>query len=153
MRRLRRFLQAAVLLLTIVGASAAVLDTTDASAAVAHDASYTYDQTFGTALRMVRVDMGLKITEKDTESGYILFEYKSPESGGRSSNGSIEIVRGKQGVHVTVQLPSMPKYHEQVMMDALIKKLASEHGEPQKKPKPAPPPPVDDAGAGEPPVE
>lgn len=143
---MRRLLQAAVLFLAVAGVTASVLDSTDASAAVAHDATYTFDQTFGTALRMVRVDMGLKVTEKDTESGYILFEYTSPESGGRSSNGSIEVVRGKQGVHVTVQLPSMPRYHEQVMMDALVKKLASEHGEPPQKPKPPPP----DAGTGEP---
>jgi hypothetical protein len=145
---MRRLLQAAVLFLAVAGVSASVLDSTDASAAVAHDATYTFDQTFGTALRMVRVDMGLKVTEKDVENGYILFEYTSPESGGKSSSGSIEVVRGKQGVHVTVQLPSMPRYHEQVMMDTLVKKLASEHGDPPQKPKPQPVAP--DAGAGEP---
>jgi hypothetical protein len=145
---MRRLLQAALLFLVTAGAAVSVLESTDASAAVAYESPYTFDQTFGTALRMVRVDMGLKITEKDLENGYILFEYKSPESGSRSSNGSIEVVRGKQGVHVAVQLPAMPKYHEQVIVDALVKKLASEHGEPPKKPKPAPP--VADAGTGEP---
>jgi hypothetical protein len=57
----------------------------------------------------------------------------------------MELVRGKSGVHVAVQLPAMPQYHEQMIIDALAKKLASEHGEAPKKPKPAPPP--GDAGA------
>ena len=142
---MRRLLQAAFVLLAAATLLLAVLGSTDASAAVAYESPYTFEQTFGTALRLVRIDMGLKITEKDLENGYILFEYKSPESGARSSSGSIEIVRNKPGVHVSVQLPSMPKYHEQVIVDALVKKLASEHGDPPKKPKPAPP--VEDAGA------
>jgi hypothetical protein len=118
----------------------------DAIAGVAYDSPYTYEQTFGSALRLVRVDLGLKITERDAEHGYILFEYSSPESGKRVSQGSIEVVGGQRGVHVAVQLPAMPQYHEQMIIDALVKKLSAEHGEPPKKEAPAPPA-AEDAGA------
>jgi hypothetical protein len=119
----------------------------EADARVAYDSPYTYEQTFGTALRLVRVDLGFKVTEKDQDAGYLIFEYTSPEGGKRSSNGSIELARGKDGVHVTVQLPQMPSYHEQVLLDELVKKLQTDHGEPPKRPKPAPPPAEADAGA------
>ena len=49
--------------------------------------------------------------------------------------------------YVTVQLPQMPSYHEQVLLDELVKKLQTDHGEPPKRPKPAPPPAEADAGA------
>lgn len=115
-----------------------------ARASVAYDSPYTFDQTFGTALRLVRVDLGLKITEKDPEGGFLLFEYSSPESGKRLTPGSIEVVRNADHVHVTVQLPQMPSYHEQVIVDALAKKLEREYGTAPRRPKPAP---AGDAGA------
>src|SRR5688572_26537866 len=122
-------------------ALAAVLGiVTDARAGASYASPYTYEQTYGTALRLIRVDLDLKITEKDPELGYVLFEYKSPESGKRISNGALEVVRSRGTVHVSVQLPTMPSYHEQMIVDALAKKLGTEHGEPPRKPKPAPPP-------------
>jgi hypothetical protein len=120
-----------------------------ASASAAHESPYTFEQTFGTALRLIRVDLGLKITEKDIENGYLLFDYTSPESGRRVHPGSIEVVRGQEYVHVAVQLPALPSYHEQMIVDALARKLVAEHGDPPKKPRPAPPPSGDDAGAGD----
>jgi hypothetical protein len=141
-----RRLAAVVLLSLTLGVAGAALLAGEASAGSAYDSPYTYEQTFGSALRLVRVDLGLKITEKDAENGYLLFEYTSPESGKRVSNGAIEVVGGKRGVHVAVQLPSMPQYHEQMILDALVKKLAAEHGEPPKKEAP-PPAPAGDAGA------
>lgn len=140
-----RRLAAVVLLSLTLGVTGVALLAGEASAGAAYDSPYTYEQTFGSALRLVRVDLGLKITEKDAENGYILFEYTSPESGKRVSNGAIEVVGGKRGVHVAVQLPAMPQYHEQMILDSLVKKLAAEHGEPPKKEAP-PPPPAADAG-------
>jgi hypothetical protein len=125
------------------------LQSDEACASVAYDSPYTFEQTYGTALRLVRVDLGCKVTEKDVDNGYLLFEYTSPESGKRAHRGSIEVVRNKQGTHVSVQLPSLPRYHEQMIVDALAKKLVGEHGEPPRS-KPQPPsPPPDDAGAGD----
>ncbi len=148
---MRRYVHAAVLGLSLALAAATSLSVREADAAAAYESPYTFDQTWGTALRMLRVDLGLKITEKDSENGYLLFEYKSPESGSRVSGGSIEMVRTRDGVHCTVQLPAMPSYHEQVIADGLAKKLASEHGEPPKRPRPTPAPPADDAGSDAPP--
>jgi hypothetical protein len=100
------------------------------TANVAYTSPYTYEQTFGTALRLVRVELGLKVVEKDESAGYLLFEYKSPESGKQTSTGSMQFVRNKGRTQVSVQLPSMPSYHEQMVVDALAKKLASDHGAP-----------------------
>lgn len=142
---MRRLLRRALLGIALAAPLALALH---ADASVAYESPYTFDQTFGTAVRLVRVDLGLKILEKDADSGFVLFEYKSPESGGRVSNGSLEIVKGKDHVHVSAQLPAMPRYHEQVLIDALAKKLVAEHGDPPARPKPAPPA-VDDAGDGQ----
>ena len=48
-------------------------------------------------------------------------------------------------VHVVVQIPQMPTYHEQVLVDKLSRKLRNDYGDPPKRtPRPAPP---KDAGA------
>lgn len=125
--------------LAVTAATAlAVLSTREADAKAGFDSPYTMEQTFGTALRMVRVDRGYKITEKDPAAGYVLFEYTSTESGDRVVPGSIEMVPSGDSVKVVVQLPQMPRYHEQVLADALQKKLKTELGEPLVKAKPAP---------------
>lgn len=116
----------------------------DVQASASYSSPYTFEQTFSTALRMLRVDLGLKVTEKDSENGYILFEYTSPESGKRTCAGAIELVKGKDRVQVTVQIPAMPQYHEQMIADVLSKKLSTDYGEPPKKAPP--PPPAADAG-------
>ncbi len=118
----------------------------DAIASVAYESLYTFEQTFGTALRLLRVDLGCKITEKDVESGYLLFDYTSGESGKQVHHGSIEVVRSRTGAHVSVQLTSLPRYHEQMIVDALARKLVAEHGEPPARDKAPPPPPDNDAG-------
>jgi hypothetical protein len=144
---MRRLATALLLSLALAAPLAIALGAGRASASVSYESPYTFEQTFGSALRLIRVDLGLKITEKDVENGYLLFEYTSPESGKRVSQGSIEVVDGKHRVYVAVQLPAMPQYHEQVLVDALAKKLAAEHGEPPKRPDPPPPAPAADAGA------
>jgi hypothetical protein len=107
----------------------------DASASVAYASPYSFDQTYGTALRMLHVDMGFKIVEKDKDLGYILFEYTSPESGNKAVSGSIELVETKNGTNVAVQVPAMPQYHEQMLVDSLAKKLSKEYGTPPAKKK------------------
>jgi hypothetical protein len=143
---MRRLAQALLVLAALTGPAAIALSAFDARASVAYASPYTFEQTFGTALRLVRIDLGCAITEKDVENGYLLFDYTSPESGSRIHHGSVEVVRGKLGSHVSVQLPTLPQYHEQMIVDALAKKLTAEHGSP-----PAPPaPPPADAGADAP---
>lgn len=127
---------AAVLALTAVGLEAKS----------SYESPYGYDRTWNAALRLVRVDNGWKITEKDDGSGYILFEYKSPENT-RPTSGSLELVRGRDPnapVSVLAQLPQMPHYHEQVLLDALASKMRREYGDAPTPKKP--PAPESDAG-------
>lgn len=128
-------------LLGLLVALAVVLSGPQASANASLESAYGFDRTWNCALRMVRVDMSFKVTEKDEKSGYLLFEYKSPESS-KPTPGSLEIVRSQDGtgpVRVVAQLPQMPRYHEQALLDSLSKKLRQEYGEPpavQKKQAP-----------------
>lgn len=125
---------------------AGLVVTTDASAKGSYESAYGFDRTWNAGLRLVRVDLGMKVTEKDDANGYLMFDYTSPESGNKTVPGSMEFVKNKDSgvVKVIVQIPQMPGYHEQVMVDALAKKLRTEYGEPPKKP---PVPTVRDAGA------
>jgi hypothetical protein len=140
----------ALLLVAALGAPAFVaFQSREACASVAYESPYTFEQTFGTALRLVRVDLGCKVTEKDSDNGYLLFDYTSTESGKQVHHGSVEVVRGRLGAHVAVQLPTLPRYHEQMIVDALARKLAAEHGEPPTHAPPAPAAPVEDGGEGD----
>ena len=129
-----------------------VLTSPEVSAQSTYDSPYGYDRTWNAALRMVRVDMGMKVLEKDEQTGYLLFEYTSSESGKLVTHGSIELVKphDPEGpVHVIVQLPQMPRYHEQVILNQLTRKMRAEYGDPPVHKTPAPPPPPSDAGAAD----
>lgn len=147
---MRKLVQALLVALALSAPAYVALRSEEACASVAYDSPYGFEQTFGSALRLVRVDLGCKVTEKDADNGYLLFDYTSSESGKQVHHGSVELVRGKRGTHVSVQLPSLPRYHEQMIVDALVRKLLAEHGEPPRN-KPSPPaPPPDDAGSDAP---
>jgi hypothetical protein len=128
-------------------AAAVGLVSQDARAKSAYESAYGFDRTWNAGLRLVRVDMNLKVTEKDETNGYMLFDYKSPESG-KPVPGSMEFIRAKDdgAVRVVVQIPQMPGYHEQVLVDSLARKLRNEYGDPPKRPIPSPPPKEKDAG-------
>jgi hypothetical protein len=135
--------------LAVAAAIAATAPVADARAN--YESPYGYDRTWNAAMRLVRVDNGWKVNEKEESSGYILFDYRSPESSTKVTPGSIEIVKvpGTNGaVSVLVQLPQMPHYHEQVLLDSLTSKMRREYGDPpvRKKAEPAPPSETADAG-------
>lgn len=121
----------------VAGLGAGLLVTSEASARTAFQSAYTLDQNYSAALRMIRVDMGLKITEKDPEAAYIMFEYKSTEGGNKVTPGSIEMVPQESKVQVVIQLPQMPQYHEEVMATNLKRKLQQDYGDPPKQRPPA----------------
>src|SRR6476646_9309052 len=108
---------------TLVVACSLLLELT-ADAKSSYDSSYGFDRTWNAGMRLVRVDLGLKVTEKDDNVGYLLFDYKSPESGNKPVPGSMEFIRNKDtgAVRVVVQIPQMPGYHEQVVVDQLSRK-------------------------------
>ena len=137
------------LLAALVGALVVLAPASPASAKGAYDSAYGFDRTWNAGLRLVRVDLGLKVTEKDDANGYLLFDYKSPESGQKPVPGSMEFIKGKDGsVRVVVQIAQMPGYHEQVLVDSLSRKLRNEYGDPPKKP-PMPSAPKDAGPDGE----
>jgi hypothetical protein len=144
---MRRILGSVLAGSALVGAIFFGLGSHDARAKSAYESAYGYDRTWNAGMRLVRVDLGMKLTEKDEGAGYLLFDYKSPESGNKAVPGSMEFVRSKDtgAVRVIVQIPQMPGYHEQVLIDALQRKMRAEYGDPPKKP-PLPTPPKD-AGA------
>lgn len=152
-RRSARLARRALQTAAIVGAIAlAVTWSTedDAAAKSAYESAYGFDRTWNCGMRLVRVDLGFKIVEKDEGAGYLLFDYLSPESGKKPVPGSMEFIRSKEtgAVRVVVQIPQMPGYHEQVLVDSLARKLRNEYGDPPKKP-PAPSPPKDAGPDGE----
>jgi hypothetical protein len=121
---------------------AAIALTTGADAKAVYESPYGYERTWNAALRLVRVDNGWKVSEKDDTNGYLLFEYKPPGST-KPSPGSLELVRGREPdspVSVLVQLPQMPRYHEQIILDALALKMRREYGDAPERKRPAPPP-------------
>jgi hypothetical protein len=93
--------------------------------------SYTFTRVWTTAVRLLRIDFGSPITEKDKESGYFLFEFAD---GSKQHPGSIEVVRvqesGADSVRVVVQIPALPSYVEQNLLDRLGRKLGQEYGTP-----------------------
>lgn len=100
--------------------------------------AYPFSRVWNAAVRMLRVDFDSPITEKDKDSGYFLFDY--PDSG-KQHPGSVEVIRvqdnGVEAVRVVMQLPAMPTYVEQMMLDHLARKLGQEYG-PPRAPKSSP---------------
>jgi hypothetical protein len=116
----------------LVVSGAVALTAGGANAKSTYESPYGYDRTWNAALRLVRVDNGWKVTEKDDQNGYLLFDYTSP-GGGKPNPGTMELVRSRDpdgAVSVLVQLPAMPQYHEQVLLDALASKMRREYGDP-----------------------
>lgn len=134
--------------LAIGAAASGLLTSPSATAKASFESGYTLEQTYNAALRLIRVDRGYKVTEKDPSAAYVLFEYK--DTSDKPSQGAVELVPTGQSVRVVIQLPQMPRYHEQVLADALVKKLKDDFGEPPRKqpPPPSPPPEGGPSDAG-----
>jgi hypothetical protein len=109
---------------------------------------YRIDQVWNAALRLVRVDLKLPVTDRDQEGGYVMFDYLAA---GKRHPGSVELIAQGTGPSastvVVVQVQGMPSYVEQMIVDRLSKKLQTEFGAPKPLPKrPAASVIVNDAG-------
>jgi hypothetical protein len=99
---------------------------------------YPYSLVWTTAVRMIRVDYESPITEKDKDEGYFLFSFVHE---GKEHPGSFEVIEdAENGARVVVQIPAMPSYVEQMLIDKLERKLSQDHGSPRENKKPAPEP-------------
>lgn len=122
--------------------------------------AYAREQAWPTAVRYLAVDERAKITEKDVDAGYILFEIVDD---GKKYKGSLELatvtVDGRTGVKLILQIEDRPSWVELQMLTKLERKLRAELGSPPPRPpskdkdKPAPKPgpgpaetPRDDGG-------
>ncbi len=97
---------------------------------------YGYEQVWSAIIRLVRVDLRMTIDERDKDLGFVLFQYRE---GKREFPGSIEVIEeksddGKVTIQAVVQIPGMPSYVEQVMLDQLKKKLKDDYGPPLPPP-------------------
>lgn len=128
MKRFRAIgLSAAVALLALAGTAGAKTLTT---------VSYPYDQVFPSAVRFLRIDEGVKVIEKDSEAGYILFEL---EDDGKTFAGSFEVARvrdqeGREASRLVVRIKDRPDYMEQGLIDRFGVKLQEELGLPKEPP-------------------
>lgn len=96
---------------------------------------YPYALVWTTAVRMIRVDYESAITEKDKDEGYFLFSFAHQ---GKEHPGSFEVIEdAENGARVVVQIPAMPSYVEQMLLDKLQRKLSQDYGAPREIKKPA----------------
>jgi hypothetical protein len=98
---------------------------------------YPFEEVWPTAIRFLRVDRGATLREKDSESGYVLFDLAE---GGKTYKGSLELIRitdpeGRDATRVVANLPDLPRHFESTLLDKLAYKVRDEYG------SPAPPPP------------
>ena len=131
--RLARFAVAALLLMVAPGGAAAKSEKTVAYAAA---------KVFPAAVRFLRVDEGVTITEKDADAGYVMFELAQD---GKTFPGALELVvtesSGRAAVRLVLRIEDRPSYVEVAMLERLERKLRAELGsEPPVPPKPAPAP-------------
>lgn len=113
-----------------------------ASARLSDEYTYSYDQMWRAAVRLIAVDFRFAITDRDPEIGYLLFDYREQ---GRDYAGSLELVRaqgadGGERVRVVVQVNAMPSYVERMMLDRFGRKLRDDYGAPPVVRRPPPPP-------------
>ncbi len=124
------WLTVALLVLTWL-AWVAVVPLSVAAADSRSDFAYPFSRVWTAAVRLLRVDFGCPIREKDKEDGYFLFDY---QRGRDWVPGSVELVRtrvqGVDGVRVVLKVPAMPQYVERMILTRLGRKLGEELGAP-----------------------
>jgi len=107
-----------------------------ASARSSRDLAYQSEVAWMAAVRLLRVDLGFQIVERDQDARFVLFQYVE---GQQSHPGSMEIVErtledGRIGVRVVVAVPALPTYVELNLIDRLERKLREEVGPPAPLP-------------------
>jgi hypothetical protein len=99
------------------------------------DHAYRFEQVWSAAIRLIRVDYGCTIGERDEETGFFTFEWRE---GNRTYPGSMELIRFRADnmdqVRAVAQVPAMPSYVERMILDRLTRKLIEDYGEPQRPP-------------------
>jgi hypothetical protein len=104
--------------------------------------AYPRDQAWPAAVRFLAVDEHLKITDKDPDAGYVMFELRDE---GKVFRGALEVVTvvrdGRTQITFVLQIADRPSWLEIAMLRRLEAKLRAELGSPSP---PATPPPKKD---------
>jgi hypothetical protein len=99
--------------------------------------AYAREQAWPAAVRFLAVDAHARITEKDADAGYVMFELRDE---GRVFRGSLEVVPvvrdGRTVVRFVMQIADRPSWLELVLLDRLEDKLRAELGSPSPPPSP-----------------
>jgi hypothetical protein len=123
---MRRLLGSLVLVTALAATAGARSDKTLA---------YTRETVWPTAVRFLVVDEKVKITDKDGDAGYVLFELTDE---GKTYRGSLEVmtvVKDKRtSVRFVLQIQDRPEWMEVAMLNRLERKLRSELGSPSPSP-------------------
>jgi hypothetical protein len=100
--------------------------------------AYPRAEAWATSVRFIRVDAHLKVTEKDAEAGYVLFELHED---GKTFRGALELAdvsdEGRHAVRFVITLEDRPSWQEIALMGKLIGKLRDELGDPAPPSPPA----------------
>jgi hypothetical protein len=108
--------------------------------------AYQRAEVWPAAVRFLVVDEHVKITDKDADAGYVLFELRDE---GKPFRGSLEVMTvvrdGRSHVRFVLRIEDRPSWLEIAMLARLETKLRAELGSPSPPPtKPDAPPPAKD---------
>lgn len=142
----------AVLAISLAGLAGLAASAAPAWARSEKTLAYQREQVWPTAVRFLAVDERVKVTEKDAEAGYVMFELRDE---GKTFRGSLEVMTvvrdGRTLVRFVLQIQDRPSWLEIAMLSRLEVKLRAELGSPSPPPsKPEPAPPRKDGAKDEP---
>ncbi len=108
---------------------------------------YPMELVWPTAVRVLRVDRGYTIVDRDPEAGFLLFDFPIGAPGGsegRTGRGSVEIfatkdASGRPSASVQITTDGGPVHLPHTLLDALAEKLRRERGQPAAPPRAEPP--------------
>jgi hypothetical protein len=99
--------------------------------------AYQRAEVWPAAVRFLVVDERVKVTEKDADAGYVLFELRDD---GKLFRGSLEVMTivrdGRSVVRFVLQIADRPSWLEIAMLTRLETKLRAELGSPSPAPSP-----------------
>jgi len=115
--------------------------TTNAVAGSSRKVSHAYEKVWPAVVRFIRIDEGFEISEKDKESGYVLFSMRQEN---QEFSGAVEVIRrrdtqGRDAVELLLTLKKRPNYMADALADRLVLKLRKELGRPPEAPSKKPP--------------
>lgn len=104
--------------------------------------SYPFKQVWPTAIRYLKVDRKYKLTDKDQDAGYIMFEFPHGPNG--TGAGSLELLpskdaSGRDAVKVMISTSNGPAHLPHTLGEGLTAKIKNERGQPAPPPPSSPP--------------